>query len=63
MMKQTKADLPRESDGKYAIRNLEAVCVCGHTVGMHTAENPRECIAGDFTETHCNCERFKKTRK
>ncbi len=55
--------VPRERDGKYAPRNFKRACACGHALGLHTAEMPRECIAGDFDSTvSCDCEGFKKTR-
>lgn len=56
----------RESSGQYAV-GLDAMCVCGHSKGVHVAGNSRgayECInheVGDGTD--CDCVKFKAARK
>jgi hypothetical protein len=51
--------------GQYAHSKFEALCVCGHTLGEHTAAvvgGLRPCISGDFTGVPCACQKFKKAR-
>ena len=50
---------PHEADGKYAVRNFDQVCKCGHSLGEHAAEMPRDC----FSDDDCDCEKFTKTRR
>lgn len=65
--KATPADLmAREDNGQFAA-GFDRLCTCGHTLGMHTAARPHECIASDFVATlDCDCTKFnravKKTR-
>jgi hypothetical protein len=47
------------------IHTVDAMCVCGHSLGDHTAESVggmRPCIIGDFGDCDCDCEAFKKVR-
>lgn len=53
----------RNADGKYTYSKLDLVCVCGHTLGQHSAERvkgqqPCFCEDGDG----CACESFKRAR-
>ena len=47
--------------------NSERLCVCGHTLGHHTAmaaEGRRPCFESDFDPTcTCRCSRFKPQRR
>lgn len=65
---------PREREtGRYGFDgDFERLCVCGHPLGLHTAEAPHECLAIDAhsidTERFqrplpdCDCIRFKRSR-
>jgi hypothetical protein len=44
--------------GRYTDSKLDMPCICGHTLGMHTAEraeNRQECLAAG-----CECERYTR---
>jgi len=68
-------DRKRETDGKYAFDgNLDRVCVCGHTLGVHSAGSPADCLfyslpdsmrAGEPGEDHkdCGCVKFRLSRR
>ena len=50
--------------GQYA-HTIEALCKCGHPLGLHTAAVAaavRECLAGDFGHEHCECNKFRKVK-
>jgi hypothetical protein len=53
-----------KSSGQYSYQNkFERLCVCGHTLGMHTGDAPHECIAGDFLPgVTCDCVKFRLQR-
>lgn len=39
----------RETDGRYAFDgNLNRVCVCGHTLGVHASGSPADCLLYSF---------------
>lgn len=62
----TAADFREKGSGRYAHRSMDTLCVCGHTLGMHTAASSRSarpCIIGDFEDFSCNCEKFRKARR
>lgn len=51
--------------GRYAPRDMDAVCKCGHTLAMHTAERShgsQPCIVGDFTGDDCDCDVFRRAQ-
>jgi len=62
---------PRERrTGLYSFQgNWERLCECGHALGLHTAQAPHECMAGDATQIapekypvdlgECDCVRFR----
>jgi hypothetical protein len=57
----------RERDtGRYmAENNWERLCVCGHTLGDHSAESSggmRPCFAGDVEGISCDCEKFRQKK-
>jgi len=55
----------REDGTGLFIHTAEAMCVCGHSVGLHTAakvQGKRECLAGDFDHGICDCVSFRKRR-
>jgi hypothetical protein len=58
---ETKSGQERQENGQYGARH-DAICVCGHPLGEHTAARPYTCIAGDFHDVHCSCQKFKKAR-
>lgn len=51
--------------GKYAHKNLGLLCICGHTLGAHSAESTTKsqpCFIQDsIKDIQCDCEKFKKT--
>lgn len=60
------------ANGQYTHNTMEALCVCGHPLGIHLAEGPREC---GCHEAHlinprvypvelppCACLKFRKAR-
>ena len=54
------------ASGRYAHSDMEALCVCGHPLGWHSAEvcnGRRDCFAADFSDDVCECERYRKTRR
>lgn len=65
----------REHDGRYAYDgNLERVCVCGHTLGTHSAGSPPDCLFYSLPERerakllghekpNCGCERFRPSKR
>lgn len=66
-----EVNAPREKrTGRYAPRNFDAVCVCGHTLGNHTAERATEngralqpCLAAELEGLEdCDCECFRRKR-
>jgi hypothetical protein len=57
-----------QKTGQYAHSNFDAVCVCGHDLGAHTAavyQGERPCIVNDVVDgaEPCDCLKFRKTRK
>ncbi len=67
---QLSAVAPRSREkqsGRYGFEGgLERVCVCGHTLGAHTAAAPHECGTVD-PRVHpeavgCECRRFRPSR-
>jgi hypothetical protein len=70
---------PREKEtGQFAFDgNWGRKCVCGHELGVHTAEAPHECMNIDrfhigtrrepwadqaLEATECDCRKFRPTR-
>jgi hypothetical protein len=65
----------REHDGCYAFDgNLDRLCVCGHTLGVHSAGSPADCLLYSFPDgavelkgqqlpIDCGCKRFRLSRK
>lgn len=58
--------------GQYAHRTMEALCTCGHPLGVHAAATERGCrpcfngdahAAGATGGEPCDCIRFRKSRK
>jgi len=59
-MEQVKQQA-RDNDGKYKLDgNWERMCICGHTLGQHFAEKPRNCCENDSYE---HCKTFKLNKK
>lgn len=65
-MSETDSKQARDrGNGKY-IHTMDALCTCGHELGLHTAEafeGQRPCLAGDFGHEPCECESFKKAKR
>ena len=58
-MEQEKVQA-RDQDGKYKLwGNWDRVCVCGHRLGDHFAESPRNCCVDDSEE---HCIKFRETK-
>ena len=58
----------RDTAGRFDVEDFSPVCVCGHTLGEHSAmRNPRtkrkDCFAGDTTGTPCECTGYRKARR
>ena len=65
----------REYDGKYAFDGrLDRLCVCGHTLAVHSSGSPPDCIfynlpkveqAGKPGEAKpdCGCLKFKQSKR
>lgn len=50
--------------GRYAHETLDLLCVCGHTLALHTAERvhgEQPCIVGDYGHS-CDCISFKRAK-
>lgn len=49
-------------NGRYAHRDMNCLCKCGHRLGVHSAETSdgeRPCFHGDdHPEEFCDCVRF-----
>src|ERR1039457_7032969 len=70
-----KADRKREHDGRYAYDGrLERICVCGHTLAVHCAGSPADCLFYSLpaseregqpgaTVKDCGCAKFRQSRK
>lgn len=70
-----KREQKRETNGQYAFDgNLDRLCVCGHTLGVHGAGSPADCllyslpkaeqlqnVGGDKPD--CGCLKFRLSRK
>ncbi len=61
-----KSEHGRENGtGRYTW-TVDRLCVCGHSLDMHTAarsKGSQPCIVGDFEGVDCNCECFKPAKK
>ena len=65
----------RESNGQYAFDGrLERVCVCGHTLAVHCAGSPSDCLFYSLPEyerkgqqgeanAECGCMKFRQSHK
>ena len=65
----------REHNGQYAYDGrLERVCLCGHTLGHHSAGSPADCLFHSLPERertgqpgaenpNCGCQKFRARRK
>lgn len=58
---------PRDDAGRYDIGKMETPCLCGHTLAVHTAAAPHECLNSDrFLDgadgQPCECARFRARR-
>lgn len=64
-MTKPRDQMRERQTGRYGyVNQWERLCRCGHTLGVHTAEPPHECIARDFdrTATSCGCMKFRPKR-
>ena len=51
-------------NGQYSFDgNWERFCVCGHTLGVHTADSPRACGNYGTGLIDCDCRKFRPTKK
>lgn len=65
----------READGRFDhAGNWERLCVCGHTLGDHSAGSPADCLMYSFSaesrtekvngdKPNCGCQKFRLARK
>jgi hypothetical protein len=53
----------RDGRGRYDYSNMTLLCVCGHTLGVHLAKQPRPCANGEGapggTGESCDCQKFR----
>ncbi len=54
-----QAALTRDARGRFDVRNFDTLCVCGHTLGVHLAAKPRDCME---CEGAYLCDGFVKSR-
>jgi hypothetical protein len=60
-MKPMKPTQRNRKTGQYTLTRFDYVCVCGHKLGLHSAERVgdlQECFVED-----CRCESFRKSGK
>jgi hypothetical protein len=52
-------------NGRYTFDgDFDRLCRCGHTLGVHLAEAPHDCIARDFQPgVECDCVKFQPQRR
>jgi hypothetical protein len=79
-MAEQQRHQPRErASGQFGFEgDWGRICVCGHELGVHTAEAPHECMNNDrrhlasanddwfrkdIAATNCDCMRFRTSRK
>jgi hypothetical protein len=68
----------REHDGKYAFDgDLQRLCVCRHSLGVHSAGSPADCLVYSLPENdpqriaeglhggmdECGCQKFRLSRR
>lgn len=65
----------RGHDGRYEhIGNWDRLCVCGHTLGVHGADSPADCLLSSLPmsdrvgqpnadKPKCGCIKFRLLRK
>lgn len=58
--KQTSRDL---RNGQYKMSKMEALCVCGHTLGDHTAERDAKAKEQECLVPGCPCSFFTRVKK
>lgn len=62
----SRFSMRQKGTGKYIHTKWTRLCVCGHPVGVHTADKgadgSRPCIAPDFG-IDCDCDKFRPTNK
>lgn len=53
-----------QETGKYAFANMDLLCVCGHSLGIHDAERTKDkqyCQNEDENGDLCDCEYFTRS--
>lgn len=78
---EADAKLPRiqkrDDQGRYDhAGDWDRLCVCGHTLGVHCAGSPADCLLHSFAshreertdhahqpDANCGCEKFRPKRK
>ena len=68
----------RDQQGRYDYeKDWDRLCVCGHTLGVHAADSPADCLLYSFLredhqhvkdhknspDRNCGCEKFRPKRK
>lgn len=79
-MMHKKKIIKREYNGQFAFDgNFDRLCVCGHTLGVHSAGSPAGCLLYSLSDAeksqevtlrkqlnpdvNCGCVRFRLSRK
>lgn len=66
---ETKRTQDRAQDGRYTFDgNLDRLCVCGHSLGLHSAGAPHDCLTHSFStndprRAECDCPKFRLSRR
>ena len=72
MERQPMSNFERDNKtGRFDYSNMDLLCVCGHTLGVHAGDrgetNKRPCFRDDYhnvadvPEEDCDCTNFKPT--
>lgn len=69
MKQESNRTQDRADDGRYTFDgNLERLCVCGHTLGVHSGGAPHDCLAYSDRkhpehDPDCRCPKFRLSRR
>jgi hypothetical protein len=59
----------RDDSGKYTFDgDLDRLCVCGHSLGLHSGRAPHDCLTYSLSKTNpdhaeCDCQKFQPQRR
>ncbi len=68
-MDTTNNTILRDEAGQYDFSDMDRMCECGHTLGIHSGDRIRvngkrvqPCFSADETHVDCDCVAFKAVR-